>query len=317
MRIKAVHILLPLVVCLLCGGQASAQFKEKAFSQNYDDQNDTTKRDTSQVMFSFKEFFGGVKHQREARIGVLFAGSTIFPGCQQIYNDQKWKLPVIYGGIGASVGLGITYRHKWKNTGDRDYQHLSNWFFAGAGLVYWGMLLDGVANYNKGTYPQAGKATLYSILVPGMGQAYNHEYWKIPIYYGLMIGSFHYLKTNAKNYKRYKNIYKLASDPESGYDGNISAESAKYYRDVYRRYRDYSVLALAASYLLQVIDANVFSYMQDFELTDDLAMKVSPTIITDQPAYALNAYSSEFHNPGLHYSSGSANGVGLKVGFRF
>ena len=43
--------------------------------------------------------------------------------------------------------------------------------------------------------------------------------------------------------------------------------------------RDYSILAVAVSYLLQVIDANVFAYMQDFEVNDEISMKVSPSVI--------------------------------------
>ena len=42
---------------------------------------------------------------------------------------------------------------------------------------------------------------------------------------------------------------------------------------------DYSILAVAVSYLLQVIDANVFAYMQDFEVNDEISMKVSPSVI--------------------------------------
>lgn len=297
---------------------ARAQFKEEAFTQSYNEPNDTTARDSTDTMFSFKEYFGGMRHKQEARIGVMFAGSTLFVGGQQIYNKQYWKLPVIYGGIGAGIGLGIMYRNKWKNEGDRDFQHIGNWLIAGAGLLYWGSLMDGVVNYKKDVKHQAGKATLYSILLPGLGQAYNGEYWKIPIYYGCMIGAFHFLRTNSKSYKRYKWIHNQATAPEGGYDGPISAETALYYRDVYRRYRDYSIVALAAFYLLQVIDANVFSYMQDFELTDDLAMSVSPTVISDDPVYyASDTYGNSLKRTGPRLTSPGGNALGLRIGFTF
>ena len=58
-----------------------------------------------------------------------------------------------------------------------------------------------------------------------------------------------------------------------------TGETAKYYRDVYRRYRDYSILAVVVSYLLQVVDANVFAYMQDFEVTDEIAFRMEPALI--------------------------------------
>lgn len=95
---------------------------------------------------------------------------------------------------------------------------------------------------------------------------------KIPIYYTGLMCLAHFLVTNNTNYLRYKRIYNNAATAEnSTYDGPVSALTAKYYRDVYRRYRDYSVVALAGFYLLQIIDANVFSYMQNFELGDDIS----------------------------------------------
>lgn len=258
-----------------------------------------------------------MRHKRDARIGVLFAGSTVFVGAQQMYNKQYWKLPVIYGGMAATAGAGIYFRHQYNVDRNNRDKTISNLCFLGTGLIYWGSLLDGVGNYKKGTYPQAGKATLYSALLPGLGQAYNGEYWKIPIYYTGLMCSAHFLVTYNTNYLRYKRIYNAATAENSTYDGPVSASTAKYYRDVYRRYRDYSVVALAGFYLLQIIDANVFSYMQNFELGDDISMSVSPTMISPDMGYAMNTggYSgrSGFSRPTV---SGS-EAFGLSIGFRF
>lgn len=306
------------VVCVLIfafSQNAHAQFKEEAFTQNYNDESDTTARDSTDAAFTFKEYFGGIRHKRDSRIGVLFAGSTVFIGGQQMYNKQYWKLPVIYGGMAATVGAGIYYRHKYNVDGGSSNKTISNLCFIGTGLIYWGSLLDGVANYKRGTYPQAGKATLYSALLPGLGQAYNGEYWKIPVYYTGLMCSAHFLVTNNTNYLRYKRIYNQATAVNSTYDGPVSASTAKYYRDVYRRYRDYSVVALMGFYLLQIIDANVFSYMQNFELGDDLSMSVSPALISPDMGYAMNAGGYG----GSRRSSAGFGGeaFGLSVGLRF
>ncbi len=307
------HIVLAVAVCFLgFSYNADAQFKEEAFTQNYNDANDTTARDTTDAAFTFKEFFGGVRHTRDCRIGVLFAGSTVFVGTQQMYNKQYWKLPVIYGGMAATAGAGIYFRHKYNVEGGNSNRNISNLCFVGTGLIYWGALLDGVGNYKRGTYPQAGKATLYSALLPGLGQAYNGEYWKIPIYYTGLMCSAHFFVTNNTNYRRYKRIYNQATAENSTYDGPVSASTAKYYRDVFRRYRDYSAVALLGFYLLQVIDANVFSYMQNFELGDDLSMSVSPALISPDMGYAMN--SGNYVGSG---SSFSGNAFGLSVGLRF
>ncbi len=310
------HIVLAVAVCILgFSFNAEAQFKEEAFTQNYNDENDTTARDSTDAAFTFKEFFGGVRHKRDCRIGVLFAGSTVFVGTQQMYNKQYWKLPVIYGGMAATAGAGIYFRHKYNVDGGSDNRTISNLCFIGTGLIYWGALLDGVGNYKRDVYPQAGKATLYSALLPGLGQAYNGEYWKIPIYYTGLMCSAHFLVTNNTNYLRYKRIYNQATAENSTYDGPVSASTAKYYRDVFRRYRDYSVVALMGFYLLQIIDANVFSYMQNFELGDDLSMSVSPTVISPDMGYAMNSGSYVGGSSAL--STAGGNAFGLSVGLRF
>lgn len=322
MRYLRLHILLML---LLLGSaathRAAAQFKQDAFTQTYADTTDTALKDSTDKLFSFKEYFGGLAHKREARIGTLFGGSTILIGSYQIYNRDYWKLPIIYGGIGAGVGLGTYYTIRYKRSltayneayaldpettlaVDTRSRTLGICMFSMAAAVYWGSLLDGATCYKKGTYPNAGRATIYSILMPGLGQAYNGEYWKIPIYWGCLAGATHFLVTNNINYKRYKRIHNEATSPDATYSGPISAETAVYYRDVFRRYRDYSIVALVGFYLLQVIDANVFSYMLNFDMSNDLSLHLEPTVITPETAYAFSPRDR-------------SAAVGFSVGFRF
>lgn len=310
---------------------ASAQFKEKAFTQTYNDTTkaNTSQKDTSDKMFSFKELFGGVAHKQDLRIGTMFGGSVFLPGISQIYNRDYWKLPVIYGGIGVCAGLGGYYLHEYNQSvkayknffGSTDITSAYNppqinysaktagtWLMVGAGLFYWGALMDGVVNYKKDLHPHPGRATIYSILLPGLGQAYNGEYWKIPIYYGCLLGSAHYLYTNHINYVRFKKIHNEATTPGSGYDQNISGETAKWYRNVYRRYRDYSIVALVGFYLLQVIDANVFAYMHDFEVGNDITMQLEPAVISPNNMYA--------QQPMMTTAMGNS-AIGFRFGLRF
>ncbi len=344
MKNLILRTLLALVCLAAFSTGAKAQFREKAFSQTYNDPSDTTSaRDSIDRMWSFREFFRGVSHKDTTlRIGSMFAGSMVFIGAEQIHNRQYWKLPVIYGGLGATVGMGIHYRNRYKSsksdydaafaldpnttlTVDTHSKDMAAYMFASAGLIYWATLMDGVYNYKRNVGNQPGKATVYSILLPGLGQAYNGEYWKIPVYWGMLIGSYHYYATNSKNYKRFKRIHNEATDPDGNYQGSIPAERALYYRNVYRRYRDYSVVAIVGSYLLQIIDANVFAYMQDFEVGDDLTMKVTPTVISPYNEYVspYNEYavaSASRSNPPLcGFGTGAFgdNAIGIKVGLRF
>ncbi len=281
--------LLPLLLCLLVPaalyGQArDDQFKKDAFSQNYNDTTQKEKTDSSQL-FSFRQYFGSLAHKRPGQVQNLFMGSTVFVGGEQIYNRQYWKLPIIYGGIGAGVGMGIHFNNQYKNTGEDKYKTFSTLSFVGAGLVWWGSLLDGTMNFQTDRYPDPGKSTVYSILFPGLGQIYNGEYWKIPIYWGAIAGGVYFYSTNKRNYERYKWIYDQASSTDPDVEKPpITAENALYYRDIYRRYRDYSILATALFYVVQIVDANVFAYMQDFEIDDDISLRVEPTVIS--PDYA-------------------------------
>lgn len=334
-RVRLTIIIIAALTAFLAPG-ARAQFKSEAFSNGFSNgQESTTPADSVEKMFSLKEYMAGLGHKQELKIGTLFGGSTVVIGGQQIYHKQYWKLPIIYGGLATTVGGGVYFRHKYNVSANRynaftgaelykdvipygsgipsnpttQYsldtrsRTISTCLFAAAGAIYWGTLMDGVISFETDNPHHPGKATLYSILLPGLGQAYNGEYWKIPIYWGCLMGAYHFLDIQGTNYQRFRRIYIEASDRSSGYSESITADTALYYRDLYRRYRDYSLLAVAAFYLLQVIDANVFAYMQDFEVDDDISMRVTPTVFTPDTGYAL--------------APGSTPTVGFSLGLRF
>ena len=328
--------ILSLIFCLtLFATNVMGQFKENAFTQTYNEKADSTAvADTADKLFSFKEYFGGLAHKNTIQIGTMFAGSVILPGTAQIYNKDYWKLPIVYGGIGAFAASGGYYLHKYKTSVkafntykagidsfdpnvdfgpagvvpaiDYKAKTMGTWLMVSAGLFYWGSLMDGVVSYKSDKSPLPGRATLYSALLPGLGQIYNGELFKVPIYWGGLLISGYFLYTNNNNYVRFKRIHNEATSSPN-YSEGISAETAKWYRDVYRRYRDYSIVATALVYLLQVIDANVFSYMHDFEVNDDISMEIQPTIISPDNAYAFNPGRGGY----------SQNAVGMRIGFRF
>lgn len=324
------------VVVAIIGFTATcrAQFKEEAFKQTYNEEGTYNPADTADRLFSLKEYIGGLSHKNTIKPGVMFAGSVVLPGTAQIYNKDYWKLPIVYGGIGTLAGSGGYYLHKYSlqkkayTAWEADkiayeeqfgstyptpspemnlqYKQTGTWLMMGAGLIYWGSLLDGVVCYKSDIHPDPGKATLYSVLLPGLGQIYNGELYKVPIYWGGLLFSTHLLMNNNRNYKRFKRIHNEVSTNGSIPGIQISGETAKWYRDVYRRYRDYSIVATALVYVLQVMDANVFAYMHDFEVSDDISMSVEPAIIAPNNAYAINTTPA-----------GAENSFGLRIGLRF
>lgn len=269
------------------GHPCRAQFRENGFSQQYN-ADTTSVRDTANKVINFKEIFGGLSHKRSMRIGTMFGTSVVIPGAAQIYNQEYWKLPIFYGGIAAGLTTGTVMHIRYGKTGNPGDKLASTLGWVGAGVFYYASLFDGVACYKADKKKIPGRATVYSILCPGLGQAYNGEYWKIPIYVGGMAVAGSFYASNSVNYVRYRDIYREVSEPGYHGDSPVNATQAKYYRDMYRRYRDYSLVAMIAVYLLQIIDANVFCYMNDFEVTKDISMKVTPSVtMPEGNAYAM------------------------------
>jgi hypothetical protein len=128
------------------------------------------------------------------------------------------------------------------------------------------------------------KAVFYSAVLPGLGQAYNHQYLKIPLMYaglGVATGFFIY---NFKNYVTYRDAYRLMLNgkptgvPRIDQNAGYNAETVKYIRDVYRQYVDYSVIGFAAAYLYNIIDAIVFAHLYKFDVSNDLSWRIGPVL---------------------------------------
>lgn len=275
-----------ILLCAVCFS-ASAQFTQnnditggppgKNVQSGVNPESDVAADTTSG--FSVKQMVRGLLGKEPLKTSYALASNAILPGVMQVYNKDYWKLPIIYGGIGTGIYFGVTNRNKYQDTGEKKYSTIAALSFAGAGAVYWGTLLDGVVSLHTDEHPDPAKAAIYSALLPGLGQAYNGDWWHIPIWYGgLMVCAYTY-HFNDMQYKRFRYIYNMASDSGSGYTGHISASQAKVYRDLYRRYRDYSIVSAIVVYALNIIDANVFAHMSDFNVNDDLSFNVKPAVI--------------------------------------
>jgi hypothetical protein len=136
----------------------------------------------------------------------------------------------------------------------------------------------------------AHKATIYSFILPGLGQAYNKKYWKVPIVYA-GLGFFTYMIiTNSKEYKAYKIGYTYAKavtdnnppegfyHPPNEYAEFYNLEQLKQGRDFYRRNMEFSYILTGLWYLLNVVDASVDAHLFDFKVSQDLSIKVEPCL---------------------------------------
>jgi hypothetical protein len=216
----------------------------------------------------------------------VWAVSLAIPGYSQLYNRQYWKLPVLYGSVGGLLYGGYRNNMKYMDTGDSQYLRTRRLFYLGAGLVYWAGLMDGLISYesSKAFLPQ--RATVFSLMLPGLGQAYNRQYWKIPIIYMGFAFGYYMINYNTTQYERFRTAYNIATDndPETvdEFKGRMTPDNLKYYRDSYRRDRDYAVLLTLVFYVLNAVDANVFAHLKTFDVSDNLAMDIHPAIMYDQ-----------------------------------
>lgn len=165
--------------------------------------------------------------------------------------------------------------------------------------------------------PNPKRAMWLAIVLPGAGQIYNRKYWKLPIFYGGFVGCLYALSWNGQMYHDYSQAYVdlMDNDPNTqSYNdflhlGTTIDESNKAHyqeifrkrKDRYRKWRDLSVFALIGVYALSVIDAYVDASLSEFDISDDLSLRVAPTIINDQSS----------RNP----VKSSAIGVGCSLSF--
>ncbi len=127
----------------------------------------------------------------------------------------------------------------------------------------------------------AKKATVYSAILPGWGQAYNRKYWKIPIVYAGFAGVGYFIKTNHDQYKLYKSYYQLMKDdPDYQPVENKTIQQIRIDIDDFRRNRDLSIIGMAAWYGLGLIDANVDGHFFNYDVSEDLSLSLKPRVFS-------------------------------------
>ncbi len=119
------------------------------------------------------------------------------------------------------------------------------------------------------------KAAFYSAILPGLGQAYNKKYWKIPIVYAALgTGIYFYIDNNNK-YNRYRRAYKqrLAGFKDEFSSIVTDTNALIDAQEFYQRNRDLSLLLTVVAYVLNIVDANVDAHLLQFNVSDDLSLR--------------------------------------------
>lgn len=126
------------------------------------------------------------------------------------------------------------------------------------------------------------KAAVFSAVLPGLGQAYNKKYWKIPIVYAGLGGLGYAVYHTASNFNAYRNAYRLQVDENPLTLGEVKgisdASTLKSYRDYYKRYLDVSAICTAVWYTLNIVDAAVDAHLFEWNMRDDLSVSWRPVV---------------------------------------
>jgi hypothetical protein len=127
------------------------------------------------------------------------------------------------------------------------------------------------------------KAALYSTVLPGLGQAYNKKYWKIPIIYGGFAALAYGIYFNQTKYVNYKDAYlhRIDGDPTTNdiYVDQYTDDNLITLQRYYHRYRDLSVIGAAILYIFNIVDASVDAHLSTFDVDDKLSLNIHPTLM--------------------------------------
>ncbi len=146
--------------------------------------------------------------------------------------------------------------------------------------------------------PDTKRALWLALVLPGAGQIYNRKYWKLPIIYGGFVGCAYAVTWNNQMYHDYSQAYVDIVDDDPTTDSYnkflhlgatiTDSNKARYTeifrqrKDRYRRWRDMGMFVMIGIYALSVIDAYVDASLSEFDISDDLTLRVEPAVLNNQ-----------------------------------
>lgn len=174
--------------------------------------------------------------------------------------------------------------------------------------------------------PNPKRAMWLAIVLPGAGQIYNRKYWKLPIFYGGFLGCAYAMRWNNQMYADYAQAYIdiMDDNPNTNSfnqflhlgsqitDQNIDRykELFRKRKDRFRRWRDLSFFCMIGVYGLSIIDAYVDASLSQFDISDDLSLRLEPGFVNSDGKAVGNRNKGEF-------GFSSTTGVGINASLTF
>ncbi len=137
---------------------------------------------------------------------------------------------------------------------------------------------EAIPNYLPGT-KNPRKATLLSLALPGLGQAYNEKYWKIPLVYAGLGATGYFALSSRQEYRKFKaayqyKVFNLPGDPPNEYASIYTADQLRVQRDYYRRNMEFNFILMGVVYILNLVDAAVDAHLSAFDISDELSVQL-------------------------------------------
>lgn len=132
----------------------------------------------------------------------------------------------------------------------------------------------------NGPLTTPARAAMLSATLPGLGQVYNGRYWKVPIIYAGFGTLAYFLNVNSTEYQRWRTAYiaRVDGNPNTVDGYPHSTDQLERAMRVYRRNLEVTYLLGAALYILNILDANVDAHLLDFDVREDLGLRMQPVI---------------------------------------
>ena len=111
------------------------------------------------------------------------------------------------------------------------------------------------------------KALMFALVLPGLGQAYNGKYWKMPIVWAALGGAGYAIAYNTDMYEQATINYIL--DENSDNERILKG---------WKRNMELSYIVAILIYGLQVLDAYVDANLYSWDVNENLSMGISPSL---------------------------------------
>ena len=129
--------------------------------------------------------------------------------------------------------------------------------------------------------PNPKRAGLYSAILPGLGQFYNRQYWKIPVIYAGLAVAGYYFVDNLNNYQAYRKAYigRINNPyPTDKYVNIYTQDQLQQLQNDYNKFLNLTVLFTGVGYTLQVLEAITGAHLKNFDISRDISLNVQPVV---------------------------------------